>query len=63
MRRTKPEERAVIPDVRYQSVVVSSFINRIMRNGKKSVATTSVYGAFDIMADKTGKSDRSHVVL
>ena len=56
MRRTKPEKREPIPDVRYQSVVVSSFINRIMRRGKKSVATTSVYGAFDIMAEKTGKS-------
>jgi small subunit ribosomal protein S7 len=56
MRRTKPEEREVIPDVRFQSVVVSSFINRIMRCGKKSVATTAVYDAFDIMADKTGKN-------
>ena len=56
MRRTKPERREAIPDVRYQSVVVTSFINRIMRRGKKSVATTSVYGAFDIMAEKTGKN-------
>jgi small subunit ribosomal protein S7 len=56
MRRTKPEEREVIPDVRFNSVVVSSFINRIMRCGKKSVATTAVYDAFDIMADKTGKN-------
>lgn len=56
MRRTKPEEREVIPDVRFNSVVVSSFINRIMRCGKKSVATSAVYDAFDIMADKTGKN-------
>jgi small subunit ribosomal protein S7 len=56
MRRTKPEKREVIPDVRFQSVVVSSFINRIMRNGKKSVATTAVYDAFDIMGEKTGKN-------
>jgi small subunit ribosomal protein S7 len=56
MRRTKPEEREVIPDVRFHSVVVSSFINRIMRCGKKSVATSAVYDAFDIMADKTGKN-------
>jgi small subunit ribosomal protein S7 len=56
MRRTKPEEREVIPDVRFNSVVVSSFINRIMRCGKKSVATTAVYDAFDIMGDKTGKN-------
>ena len=56
MRRTKPERREAIPDVRFQSIVVTSFINRIMRRGKKSVATTSVYGAFDIMAEKTGKN-------
>ncbi len=52
MRRTKPEEREIVPDVRYNSKVVSSFINRIMRRGKKSAATTSVYDAMDIMADK-----------
>ena len=56
MRRTKPERREPIPDVRYQSIVVTSFINRIMRRGKKSVATTSVYGAFDILGEKTGKN-------
>ena len=56
MRRSKPEERDITPDVRYQSTVVSSFINRIMRRGKKSVATTSIYDAFDIVAEKTGKN-------
>jgi len=56
MRRTRPEEREIIPDVRYSSKVMSSFINRIMRRGKKSTATTSVYGAMDIMAEKTGKN-------
>jgi len=56
MRRSKPEEREITPDVRYQSTVVSSFINRIMRRGKKSVATTAIYDAFDIVAEKTGKN-------
>jgi len=56
MRRSKPEERVITPDVRYQSTVVTSFINRIMRRGKKSVATSAIYDAFDIMAEKTGKS-------
>jgi small subunit ribosomal protein S7 len=55
MRRTKPEKRETLPDVRFQSVVVTSFINRIMRRGKKSVATSSVYDALDIMGEKTGK--------
>ena len=38
-RRNKPEQREIIPDVRYNNVQVSNFINRVMRNGKKSVAT------------------------
>jgi small subunit ribosomal protein S7 len=56
MRRTRPERREVNPDVRYQNVVISSFINRIMRRGKKSVATTLVYDALDIMGERTGKN-------
>jgi small subunit ribosomal protein S7 len=43
-------------DVRYQNVVISSFINRIMRRGKKSIATTLVYGALEIMGERTGKN-------
>jgi small subunit ribosomal protein S7 len=56
MRRTRPERREVLPDVRYQNDVISSFINRIMRRGKKSTATTLVYGALEIMCDRTGKN-------
>lgn len=56
MRRTNPEKREVLPDVKYQSVVVTSLINRIMRRGKKSTAASSMYEAMDIMADKTGKN-------
>ena len=56
MRRTKPEPREVPADVRYNSVPVSFFINRIMKRGKKSVATTIVYDALDIVKEKTGKA-------
>lgn len=56
MRRTRPEKREVLPDVRYQNVVISSFINRIMRRGKRSVATTLVYNALEIMGERTGKN-------
>lgn len=55
MRRTKPEKREVLPDVRYNSVVVTNLINRIMRNGKRSTATRLVYSAMDILSQKTGK--------
>ena len=55
MRRTKPEPRVIPVDVRYNSLSVTFFINRIMKCGKKSVATTIVYDALDIIKEKTGK--------
>jgi small subunit ribosomal protein S7 len=48
-RRYKPEKYDITPDVRYNSVNVQSFINRVMRNGKKSVAASEVYDAMDII--------------
>jgi small subunit ribosomal protein S7 len=54
-RRNRPERREITPDVRYNNVQVQSFINRIMKNGKKSVATRLVYDAFDLMGERTGK--------
>jgi small subunit ribosomal protein S7 len=56
MRRTKPEPRIVKADVRYSSVPVTFFINRIMKRGKKSVATTIVYDALDFIKEKSGKN-------
>ena len=55
MRRTKPEQRVVLPDVRYNSLPVTFLIHRIMKRGKKSVATTIMYDAMDIIKEKTGK--------
>lgn len=56
MRRTKPEPREIKADVRYSSVPVTFFINRIMKRGKKSVAATIVYDALDIVQEKTSKN-------
>ena len=56
MRRTKPEPREIPADVRYNSVPVTYFIHRIMKRGKKSVATTIMYDALDIVKEKTGKN-------
>ncbi|MRR30940.1 30S ribosomal protein S7, partial [bacterium] len=55
MRRTNPEKREIEPDVRFHSLTVQNIIHRIMRDGKKSTATTMVYDAMDIVAQKTGK--------
>ena len=56
MRRTKPEKREILPDVRYNSTLVTNLISRIMLNGKRSTATNLVYGALDICSEKTGKN-------
>jgi len=55
-RRYRPEKREINPDVRYNSIQVQSFINRVMKNGKKSVATTLVYDAMDLLGDRTNKN-------
>jgi len=55
-RRYRPEKRKINPDVRYNSVQVHSFINRVMKRGKKSLATKLVYDAFDLMGEKTKKN-------
>jgi small subunit ribosomal protein S7 len=55
-RRSKPEQRDILPDVRYNSVSVQNFINRVLRNGKKSTAAAEVYGAFDLIEERTKRS-------
>jgi small subunit ribosomal protein S7 len=54
-RRSKPEKHEIFPDVRYNSVSVQSFINRILKDGKKSVATTLTYDAMDLIGERTGR--------
>lgn len=54
-RRYRPERREVLPDVRYNSVQVQSFINRVMKRGKKSVATSLVYDALDLIGERMNK--------
>ena len=55
MRRRTADRRKIDPDVRYNNVKVQTFINHVLKKGKKNVATNLVYSAFDIMAEKTGK--------
>ncbi len=48
-------KREVLPDPMYNSKVVTKLINNIMLDGKKGVAQSIVYGAFEIINEKTGK--------
>ena len=55
-RRYRPQKRDLPPDVRYNSIQVASFINRVMKRGKKSLATTLVYDALELMEERTKKN-------
>jgi small subunit ribosomal protein S7 len=51
-RRTRADKQEILPDARHNSIYVQSFINRVMRNGKKSTAASLVYGAFDLIEER-----------
>ncbi|MGQ9586536.1 MAG: 30S ribosomal protein S7 [Anaerolineae bacterium] len=54
-RRYRPERREVEPDVKYNSVLVAQFINRLMRQGKKSTAQRVMYDALGLIGERTGR--------
>jgi len=54
-RRYRPEKRVAEPDPKFGDRQVQSFINRVMKHGKKSTARRVVYDAIEIMEEKTGK--------
>jgi len=54
-RRGFVPKREVLPDPLYNSIIVTKLVNSIMYDGKKGVAQKVVYGAFDIIKEKTGQ--------
>ena len=54
-RRGNVPKREILPDPLYNSPMVTRLINSIMLDGKKGVAQKVVYGAFEIIKEKTGK--------
>lgn len=54
-RRGKVIQRKAEPDPLYSSTVVAKLINQIMWDGKKSLAEEIIYGAFEIIRDRTGR--------
>lgn len=55
-RRHRAEKREVLPDAKFGDLVVSRFMNKLMYAGKKSVAESIVYGAFDRVEQKLRRS-------
>jgi len=54
-RRHRAEKRQVLPDPKFKDIILSKFMNQIMKEGKKSTAERSVYGARDRVETRTKK--------
>jgi small subunit ribosomal protein S7 len=52
-KKTKSFKRALEPDIRYQNILVTKMINKVMADGKKRLAESLVYGAFEEIEAKT----------
>ncbi|MGA7192248.1 MAG: 30S ribosomal protein S7 [Anaerolineales bacterium] len=56
MRRGSPEKRPISPDMRYNSVQLQTLVQHVMTRGKKSTATRVIYGAMDLIKERTQKN-------
>ncbi len=56
MRRGSPEKRPVPPDMRYNSVQLQILVQHVMTRGKKSTAARVIYGAMDLIKERTQKN-------
>jgi small subunit ribosomal protein S7 len=54
-RRSRPEQRVVLPDPKHNNELVAHLINKIMLNGKKSTAERIVYGAIEALGTRAKK--------
>lgn len=55
MRGKQAPKRSIAPDPIYNNAIVAKFTNLVMERGKKSVAQKIVYGAFDVVKEKSGQ--------
>ena len=62
-RRSQAPTRTVLPDPKFNSVLLAKFMNMVMESGKKSVAESIVYGAIDRMAERTGRQPDQTIEL
>lgn len=59
MRKSKPKKRIILPDPKFNDVLVTRFVNDLMVDGKKTVAYSVFYDAMDIVAQKVKSDDLS----
>jgi small subunit ribosomal protein S7 len=62
-RRASAPTRTILPDPRFNSLLLAKFVNMVMERGKKSVAEKIVYGAVDRIAEKSGKPGEASIEL
>jgi small subunit ribosomal protein S7 len=62
-RRASAPTRTILPDPRFNSLLLAKFVNMVMERGKKSVAEKIVYGAVDRISEKTGKQAEQSIEL
>lgn len=55
MRKGRPKQRIIEPDPKFKDARLSQFVNNLMLDGKKNLAFKIVYGAFDIIKEKTNE--------
>ncbi|MDR0972171.1 MAG: 30S ribosomal protein S7 [Bacteroidales bacterium] len=53
MRKAKPKKRIILPDPKFNEVLVTKFVNNIMLKGKKTTAYNIFYDAIDVVSDRT----------
>jgi len=53
MRKSKPKKRILLPDPKFNDVLVTRFVNNLMLRGKKNLAYNIFYDAIDIVSEKT----------
>ena len=53
MRKAKPKKRIILPDPKFNDVLVTKFVNNIMLKGKKMIAYNIFYEAIDIVTERS----------
>jgi small subunit ribosomal protein S7 len=59
MRKAKPKKRILLPDPKFNDVLVTRFVNNLMLMGKKSIAYSIFYDALNIVGEKMKDSDKA----
>ncbi len=61
MRKAKPKKRIILPDPKFNDVLVTKFVNNLMYSGKKNLSYNIFYKAMDIVSDKMKDEDALEV--